>query len=188
MIEKRDKDLDVLAKYMTDETVELTLDQRNKLIRIEQISRLYFSEAFKFATENDLARKIADMYEISRLTARKEIEMCKQLYVYGNPVNWKFERAMLLHSIKTNINEAREMGDLKTVQREHKNYLEFIGEDKGDDGPAVININVLNYNPVLIGAEEIPDLDNMIKTMIAKDKEKEERVFDDFDDLTPVKP
>jgi len=187
MIEKRDKDLDILAKAITDDTVQLTVDQRNKMIRIERISRYYFSKSFKFRSENELAIKIAKEYDISRLTARKEVEMCKQLYVYGNPIDWKFERALLLYSIKNNINEARENADFKTVQREHKNLIDIIGDDKGEDGPTVVNINVLNYNPTLIGAVEIENLDDMIKTMIAKDKEKEERVFDEFDDVTPEK-
>lgn len=185
MIEKRDKDLDILAKAITDDTIELTVDQRNKMIRIERISRYYFSKAFKFRSENELAVKIAKEYDISRLTARKEIELCKQLYVYGNPVDWKFERALLLYSIKNNINQARDIEDLKTVQREHKNLIELIGEDKGEDSARVININVISYNPTLIGGEEIENLDEMIKTMIAKDKAKDDHVFDEFDDVTP---
>lgn len=185
MIEKRDKDLDILAKAITDDTVELTVDQRNKMIRIERISRYYFSKSFKFRSENELAVKIAKEYDISRLQARKEVEMCKQLYVYGNPVDWKFERALLLYSIKNNINEARENGDSKTVQREHKNLIDLVGEDKGEDEARVININVISYNPTLIGAQEIPNLDEMVKTMIAKDKEKDDKLFDEFDDVTP---
>lgn len=183
MITKRDSDLDILAKALTDESIVLPPDLIERKKRIEHVQILYFSDSFKFQSENELAKVIKTYHHVSLFVARRDVELFKQLYVYSNPVDWKFERALLTYSIKNNINRARDEGDLKTVQKEHKNLIDIIGEEKDGGEARAIHINVLNYNPVLVGATEIPDLDKMIASMIAKDKEAEERAFTDYDDV-----
>ncbi len=183
MITKRDSDLDILAKSVTDASVVLSPELIERKARIEHISTLYFSESFKFQTENELAKVVAKYNGITVFMARKDVDLFKQLYVYGNPVDWKFERALLLYSVKNNINRAREEGDTKTVQREHKNLIDIIGEEKDADDVRQVNINVINYNPTLVGAVEIPDLDKMIATMISKDKEALDKAFTDFEEV-----
>ncbi len=183
MITKRDSDLDIFAKAMTDDSIQLPADLVKRKQRIEHVHTLYFSESFKFQSENELAKVIARYHQVSLFAARKDVDLFKQLYVYANPVDWKFERALLLYSVKNNINKAREEGDLKTVQKEHKNLKDILGDEKDGGEIRAVNINIINYNPVLVGAKEIPDLDNMIAQMIAKDKKAEEDGFTDFEEL-----
>lgn len=182
MIIKRDSDLDILAKAVTDDSIALSSEQNQRRIRIEKISTYYFSESFKFRSEYELSKIIAKEFAISNFLARKDVDLFKQLYVYANPVDWNFERALLLYSIKNNINTARSIGDEKTVQREHKNLIELIGEEKVDNEARQININVINYNPTLIGAKEIPNLDKVIADMIAQDKAEEEKAFSQYEE------
>jgi hypothetical protein len=182
MITKRDSDLDILAKAVSDETIVLPPELIARKKRIEHVQTLYFSESFKFQSENELAKVITTYHRVSLSIARRDVEIFKQLYVYSNPVDWKFERALLLYSVKNNINAARAEGDLKTVQKEHKNLIDMIGEDKDGGEARAVHINVINYNPTLVGAVEIPDLEKMIESMIAKDKKAEEAAFNDFED------
>ncbi|GAB2780411.1 hypothetical protein GCM10027275_24940 [Rhabdobacter roseus] len=189
ILAKRDRDLDVLVKAANENALD-SLEPRlkEKMERIEHISQLYFSKDFKFESEAELARRVAKKYGITAMMARKEVDLCKQLYVYANPIDWRFERALLLHSIKENINTCRAIGDEKTVQREHKNLISMLPEDPGDNGVSMVNINVINYNPTLVGAVEIPDLDKKIESMIAKDKREQEKLFEDqFDAWEDVK-
>jgi len=182
MITKRDSDLDILAKAVTDDSIVLSADLVARKKRIEHIQSLYFSESFKFQSENELAKVVAKYNQVSLFVARKDVDLFKQLYVYANPVDWKFERALLLYSIKNNINRARENDDYKTVQREHKNLLDIIGEDKDAGDIGQVNINVITYNPVLVGAKEIPNLDSFIASMIDKDKKEQEAAFTEFEE------
>lgn len=182
MITKRDSDLDILAKAVTDESIVLPPELIERKKRIGHVQIMYFNDSFKFQSENELAKVIAKYHKVSLFVARRDVELFKQLFVYCNPVDWKFERALLLYSVKNNINKARECGDFKTVQKEHKNLIEIVGEDTDGGEARAVHINVINYNPTLVGAVEYPDLDKMIATMIAKDKEDQDRAFTDYEE------
>jgi len=183
MIEKKkDRDLEIISKAVaTGDYAGITRDVKERIERIEYISRLYFSKTFKFHSDMALARRVAQERDIPLQQARKDVELCKQLYVFSNPVDWSFERALLFHSIKENINKARELGDLKTVQREHKNLIDLIGDKANDEEAKTLLINVINYNPKLVGAREIPDLENKIAAMIEADKKEENEIWEDFE-------
>lgn len=183
MVEKkRDRDLEIITRAITTgEITGLSHEVRERMDRIEFISRLYFSKTFKFHSDMALARRVAQERDIPLQQARKDVELCKQLYVYANPVDWSFERALLIHSIKDNINRAREAGDLKTVQREHANLIALIGDKANDEAPQTLLINVVNYNPSLVGAKEIPDLEQKVQAMIEADMKEENEIWEDFD-------
>lgn len=188
MVEKkRDGDLDLISKAIsTSDLTILSQDLKERAERVEYISRLYFSKTFKFHSDMALARRVAEELSIPLQQARKDVSLCKQLYVLANPIDWSFERALLLHSIKDNINTARAAGDMKTAQKEHRNLIELIGDKAGDEEARVLNISVINYNPSLVGAREIPDLENKIAALIEKDKKEELEVWQDYE-LMPEK-
>ena len=136
----------------------------------------------------DIAKSIAAKFEISESMARLDVLEAKRLFPFLDPVERDFEKSWLHNSIMMNIDAARKKGDLKTVASEHKNLNTIFGFDKevGDQTPPSLVINVLNFNPELIGAKALPtaELDRQIDDMLEADKKREEEFEDiDWEDL-----
>ncbi len=47
-------------------------------------------------------------------------------------------------------------------------------------------INILNYNPELLGGKQVSDeqLEAMVQRMLADDKKEQQKLFDDFEDVS----
>lgn len=132
----------------------------------------------------DISKAIANEFMISESMARLDVLEAKRLFPFLDPVERDFEKSWVINSIKMNIDAARKKGDLKTVASENKNLMNIFGFDKevGDQLPPSLIINVLNFNPELIGAKALPkaELNRQIDEMLADD-EKREQEFDDID-------
>ncbi len=154
----------------------------------DRYNRLAFARELLYGVEiqsvADIAKAIANKFIVSESMARLDVLEAKRLFPFLDPVERAFEKSWVINSIKMNIDAARKKGDLKTVASENKNLMNIYGFDKEVEeqlAPSLI-INVLNFNPELIGAKPLPkaELDRQIDQMIADD-EKRDKEFDDID-------
>lgn len=151
----------------------------------ERLKRLNTARELLFGVENmnthQIAKHIREKYSVSLGQARADVQEAKRLFPMLDPVDRAFEKAWLIDSIKKNIADARKKGDLKTVATEHKNLegLFKFGEDEENAQPPSLIMNIMNFNPSLIGAQEMPDeqLDRLIEDTVADDVSEEEKML-----------
>jgi hypothetical protein len=151
----------------------------------ERMKRLNAARELLFGVENmnthQIAKQIRDNFSVSLGQARADVQEAKKLFPMLDPVDRAFEKAWLIDSSKKNIAAARLKGDLKTVATEHKNLamLFNFSEDEENAQPPSLIVNVMNFNPALIGAREMPDdqLDRLIEDTVAEDVTEEEKML-----------
>ncbi|GAB3177611.1 hypothetical protein [Telluribacter humicola] len=131
-----------------------------------------------------ICKSIAKKFQITVSAARLDVVDAKRLFPFLDPVDRDFEKSWLIHDIKATIQAARKKGDHKARAAAQKNLISIFGFDKdlGNQEPPSLTINVLNFNPALIGAKELPkaDLDKLIDAALDADA-KQEAGYEDID-------
>jgi hypothetical protein len=161
---------------------DLPADLQMRYDRLTYARELLYGMEIQSITE--IAKAISVKFSVSESMGRLDVLEAKRLFPFLDPVERDFEKSWVVHSIKMNIDAARKKGDLKTVAAENKNLMNIYGFDKdlGEPQSPSLIINVLNFNPELIGAKALPstELDRQIDEMLAEDVKKELE-FDDID-------
>lgn len=161
---------------------ELTAATRERMKRMIYITNLIFSrkagKAWQFKANHQLIQSVKTQFAgVKEYVIRKDIAMVQRLYPMVEKTDLEFRKMLLAHSIEQNINDARNKGLLRVVETGHRNLMILFGFDKETpEGGHNIVLNLNGYNPSLIGAKVIKNLDELIEKQLAEDivKEKEE--------------
>lgn len=188
-ITKRQTDeLDLIYKAHVGEIEEdsLPLETRERAARMRYITALFFSKkagkAWQFRSNYSLVAMVKTQYpKVKDYTIRQDIRMVQRLYPIVEESDREFRKMLLRHSIEETINEARNKGNLKVVASSERNLMLLEGFDKDvPEGGTSIVINVNGYNPALIGAKPIKNLDELIEKQLAEDIEREKDELGDY--------
>ncbi|OIN59804.1 hypothetical protein [Arsenicibacter rosenii] len=178
---------DRVYRWYRDETGSITLPAELEQERRQWAWIYALMESGAQTKESQLVLAIQKQYPGTQArVARRLLDDTRRFYsVLGKP-NLDFERVMLISQLREDIRRARRSEDFKAVASLSKLYAQVIGADQPQE--QVENktvINVLNFNPVQLGGEEIDpeQLEKLIKNLKAADKRKREEEFSDFTTL-----
>lgn len=188
-ITKRQTDeLDLIYKAHVGEIEEdaLPIETRERAARMRYITTLIFhkkaGKAWQFRSNHSLIPLVkAQFPKVKDYTIRQDIRMVQRLYPIVEESEREFRKMLLRHSIEETINEARNKGNLKVVASSERNLMLLDGFDKDvPEGGTSVVINVNGYNPALIGAKPIKNLDELIEKQLAEDVEREKEELGDY--------
>lgn len=185
---KQADELDLIHKVYIGELkkIDLPVETQARLDRMIWINWLIFGKnegkAWRFQSNAQLITAVKTQFpSISQVTIRKDIAMVQRLFPMVEKADVEFRKMLLAHSIEQNINDAREKGQLKVVETAHRNLMVLFGFDKETPQTSqsiVLNLN--GYNPALIGAKPIKNLDELIEKQLAEDIEREKEELGEY--------
>lgn len=183
---KEDK-FDRIFRYYGEENGKVTLpeDLRKELDRWTFIRLLYGSWEPMSAME--IVRSVVKEFKVSESTAWRDLRNSKKLFAHLEKSNLEFERIVVIEQIKQLRAKAIKRGDLKTAAMCDGNLIKVGGYDKELEPPKrIVNVIVQPvFDPKLIGAEEIPDLDKQLQAFTrAKRKKEQEAAETEFTEYT----
>ena len=146
----------------------------------------------RYARDTELVQEILrkaeiDGLKVSQRTAYNYINDCRRFYGAISVTNVDFEKVMQVSELKDDIKKAKARNDFRSVAALRKLLVSILGLDQPTQaGEQKTVINILNYNPVQLGAKEIPPekLDKLIRDIMTEDRRKEEALFDSFTDVS----
>lgn len=160
--------------------IDLPQDLAERYKRLNAARELLFGATMLKVPE--IIQVLVKEHGLSQVQARQDVVDAKKLFYFLDPIDRDFEKAWTIMSIKDNLSVAKEKGDRKTVSAEHKNLITIFGFDKDQENaqPPTVNINVINFNPKLIGAQVRTDqeLDTAVEQLLIADQQE----LDDFTD------
>lgn len=142
----------------------------------------------QYKRDTEIVRLLQKEYpELSERRCYLLLRDMRRFYGVLEAPNLAFEKVMLIASIKDTLRRAKVKNDLKAAAAAEKNLSLVLGAEKSDD-PADQKtiINIINYNPAQLGAQELSEdvLQELIDKMLTADKKKAETPFDDYEDVT----
>lgn len=143
----------------------------------------------RYKRDTDIIKLLAKKYpDLTERTARHTLRDMRRFFGVLDQPNVAFEKVMLISSMKDTLRRAKVKNDLKAANVAEGNLMKALGADQSEE--LVENktiINIINYNPVQLGAQELSEdkLNGLIEKMLASDKKKAEQPFDDYEDVTP---
>lgn len=159
--------------------IELPNDLSERYKRLNAARELLFGT--KMLKVPQIIKILTTNYKLTQVQARLDIVDAKKLFAFLDPIDRDFEKAWTIMSIKDNIARAIKKGDRKTVATENKNLITIFGFDKDQENamPPTVNINVINFNPTLIGAHSRTneELDDAVEKFLLSDQQE-------LDDIT----
>ncbi len=180
-IAKFEDKLDKVVKYYFDDRkqVKLSEDLLKQIERWKFIRMVYTS--WRTSSRRDIVSAVVKEYGVDEATAYRDILNAQKLYVRLEEVNKEFERIIRIEDIKALRAKCIAKGDLKTAAACDANLIKIGGYDKELEAPKVINniINQLMYDPTLVGAEKIPNIEQVVKSFLAKKKRVDDSEIED---------
>ncbi len=185
---KQANELDLIYKAHIGEIEEENLPEhvRQRAARMRYITNLIFEKkagkAWQFKSTSQLIGSVKQQFKnVKEYTIREDIRMVQRLYPTIEQSDREFRKMIIRHSIEQNINDARLKGQLKVVETAHRNLIMLDGYDKEiPEGGTSIVLNLNGYNPALIGAKTIKNLDELIEKQLADDVEKEKEELGEY--------
>ena len=187
-LHKWEDKFDRVYRWYRDETGTVTLPAELDRQRTQWAWIFALLESGRHARDSQLIAAIQKEYPGTQTrVARRLLDDTRRFYAVLDTPNLAWERVMLIQQLKEDLRKARKKGDYKSVGVLSRLYALVIGADKPIE--PVENktiINILNYNPSQLGAEQIDEekLNKLIKTMLADDKKRQQDDFDLFLDVT----
>jgi hypothetical protein len=180
-----EEDLDKILRWYKDETgrVKLTPKLEERLNRWK-MAREYIL-TFSPPTDRETVRFLMKSFQISEPMAYKDVRNTKRLFASMETVDKEFDRIMLIASVKKHIDRLLATGRESQVTSCYALLARLGGYDKptegANEGGGSLILNV-QFNPKLLGAKEIPNLEATVQKFIG-DRAKEELMLqvDDID-------
>jgi hypothetical protein len=159
-------------------TLQLTPELEDQVERW-QLIREHIRE-FPHESDSELLAVIMNRFSVSRRTAYNVLSETRRFFSQIEPVNQEFEKILLINQLKKDIFDTRAAGKYKEMATLQATLSKVIGAEKpaDPDGGKNTIINVLNYNPTLIGAKEYSNIDELIEKIKNEDKRRIETGID----------
>lgn len=178
---------DLVLKWYRGDTAGLDLPKDLEVQRLRWMHIYGLLSTGKYPKDTQVISAILKAFpEISQRTAYNYLRDTRRFYASLNEPDLAFERVALIMEMKDDMRIAKKKGDLRSLAALRKVYATLIGADKAAE--VVENktiINIINYNPVMLGGEEIDEatIDKMVAKLLADDKKKQDKEFDTYEDV-----
>ncbi|MGB4775702.1 MAG: hypothetical protein WBP45_11045 [Daejeonella sp.] len=178
-LQRYEDNFDKVVKYYFDEKnqVKLSDDLLNQLERWKFVRMIYSS--WKIYNRREVVNAVIKEFDVNEATAYRDVANAQRLFVRLEEVNREFERIIQIEKIKKTRDKCEAKGDFRTVAVCDTNLIKIGGYDKELEPPKVIVniINQLTYDPSLVDAEPIADLEKTIKSFLVKKKKQLDEEF-----------
>lgn len=120
--------------------------------------------------------RIEEEFDVKERTAWQLLKDTRRFFADVDTVNTQYERLMQIADLRLRIKAFSLAGDGKAEMAARKLLAELTGttrpdDDAGNKGNTTI-INMLVCDPSLLGAKEMPNVDQIILELQAEDEEK----------------
>jgi hypothetical protein len=148
--------------------------------------RVYLQEN-PYESDPDYVKKIMAMFDCSQRTAYQCLNDTRRFFATAEAVNQEFEKVMLIADLKRQIKRLDATQNEKELLSAKRLLSKLIGADQpqNPEGGSNTVINILSYNPALIGAKEVPNLQALIDKIKTDDQNRLEADLLDDEQFTP---
>lgn len=131
-------------------------------------------------TDYDVVQLLVEEFTISEGTAWNDVRDCKRFFGSMEQINSEFEKIRLRARIEK-LAHTTNKDSVKAMC--HANLIKLGGFDKPEEeeagGAKQIILN-LSFNPALVGAKDVPNLDRAVQRFLGE-KAKKELIIEDVD-------
>jgi hypothetical protein len=132
-------------------------------------------------TDTFVVRWVAETFGVSEPQAWRDVRDGKKFFALNDPGDEKFERMMLITSIKSTRTKAELANDHKTVANCNTS-LTRLGVGRKEEKPAEVSKTIILeicFDPKLIGAKDNPNLVSEVEKFIGEAAKRELVVTDE---------
>lgn len=180
-IQRFEDKFDKIVKYYFDDRhqAKLPAELMDQLERWKFIRQVYSS--WKVSTRKEVVNAVMKEYKVDDKTAYRDVANAQRLYARLEEINKEFERIIRIEEIKQLRAKCIAKGDLKTAKDCDTNLIKIGGYDKELEAPPIIQYitNQLVFDPSLVGGEEVPNLEKVVKQFLIKKKKDIDGDFED---------
>ena len=146
-----------------------------------------FMLEFPYESDPDYVREIMAQFDCSQRTAYQCLNDTRRFFASAEAVNQEFEKVMLVADLKKQIKRLDTAKDEKELLAAKRLLAKLIGADQpvNPEGGSNTVINILNYNPELLGAKPVSNLQSLIDKIKADDQHKLEADLLNDEHFTP---
>ncbi|GAB4042207.1 hypothetical protein [Spirosoma litoris] len=180
---------DRILRHWKDRTgrVVLPLDLEQQLDRWVDF-RMHMLE-FPYESDPEYVKVIMVKFDCSQRTAYQLLNDTRRFFASAEAVNQEFEKVMLLADLKKQIKrlDDKESRNEKELLAAKRLLAKLIGADQpaNAEGGGNTVINILNYNPELLGAKPVANLQELIDKIKSDDTLRLQADLLDDEQFTP---